>query len=166
MQRRKKEGRKVTLVLDPELVERAKRVTYEARDTLSNFVNTALAVRLSRFEVPTEYVAKKRERHGRSPASGLFDLRVCHPCGLPIGTPASLYFSKTKPDDEVRNLRALVEHDPSGAFNLLTLAWESAGLDTYTPEHWTATAAWFKNNPTGTIVVNPSTDEARADWEQ
>jgi hypothetical protein len=131
-EKRKKPGMRLTVVIDADLGQRMKEFVYEARATLSGFVQDAVAVRLARVETPADYVERKRARTDRT-VKPLFDLGKVDAFGWPHAAPK--WYEGTK-----REFRLRLSSDGAPALQAqLVAAWAKHGVGEFTEAHFAET---------------------------
>lgn len=112
--------------------------------SVSDFVNDAIAYRLSKWESPADFVRAKREAADRTPVQD-FDLQKCHPSGWPLNLDRG-FWKLEVPVDEIANLRSGLKNDPDFAREVLEAAWKHAGLGKFSDADWSATLRWWEKN--------------------
>lgn len=134
----KAKGMRINVIIEHELATMLKQVCSDARTTVSGFVQDAIAMRLRKYETPTEFI-----RHGRRVEQRrdvpIFDLSKCHAAGWPKELPEK-FWRGGAPADPIENLRTSLRNGAeANVFKLMFRAWEAAGLGEYTEAHFAET---------------------------
>lgn len=146
------------VLLDEKISQRLDEVLASSRQTLSSFVQDAIVQRLARWEPAEAFIDRKRKKLGHRKQSG-FDLSKVHECGWPLKTPDAFWKLGNRPDDEVKNLRALLQYASATAKSELHAVWQITGLGTYSDKEWAITQAWWMENKDTVHSTAAATEE-------
>jgi len=104
------------------------------RRSMSDFVNDAVAQRLSRWESPADFVRRKRD-DGERDAQTLFDLAKMHESGWPAG-------AMLNPRAEINYALAEGQGSTDVLKARMQVEWSERGLGEYTEAHLQETLRW------------------------